>query len=76
MSHAPKKVLAMFVNGGNLIFDTTIACADYFTQMGHLLYPTQVSRLIDSAGLWQYIDENGNTVQVIFDELFTGEKEE
>lgn len=69
MWHESRRVIA-YLNNEKLIFDSINRACEYFQELGHQLLPTQLKRIIEKNGVWCYQDQNGNYVDVIFDELF------
>ena len=74
MWHRAHRVLAVYKNK-RLIFDTMAECCDYFSSNRKKLHVSQLRRIIEKNGLWCFEEENGTYSDVIFDELFEGEKE-
>ena len=81
--HDKRRIIAHNVQGGNrknIVFDSIQACVSYFNEMGHQIKSTQIIRLLEGDGVWEYKDEtyeNGvkveKEVQFIFDELYEKE---
>lgn len=73
MFHEACRVIA-YCKKGNLIFDSMIEACEYFSSDRQKLSPVQLRRIIEKNGVWCYEDEDGTYSDIIFDELYEGEK--